>query len=831
MRPLIPKPIQVPIQEALAQVPIQKALVDERATEPSTVPFATEPSTVPFEGARSIQHLMQSLTPRALCLAAALWGVVVTPGFAESASPDPMANAPGQVPAAQQLEAAYQFALGKWLADRSEFDPALEAYGKAVELAPEDPYGWIEIAKLNSYLSQISRTRQQQVSYLEEALENIERARELSSDNIDVLTLYAQTHMRLAGERPASMALAQGAYELLREMQPEDPGTLSALGQIYLWNRDGEKAVEVLTEAARFHSSNRVLQSMLVEALLGTGKSEDAEKALETLIKLEPESSEHRVRLAELRSERGDHAGAVEVLEKAPGDDWLGGARVRQLLAREYHLSGRHEDALRALDEHLASESATSRSAVTLTDGHRRLRTAVLSALLRYGEAIKVFEPVADRSTDPERRMQDAMLLSRLHERVGEFDRAVAVLQREAAKAEGKASIQLALAVAGAQDRAGQHESALATLAALEQDGDARTRAVAAQGRAEILEALRQPERAAAVLEKTAAGLAEEGSAELAQAVTLRQAMIESGAENWQRVLDLTDKLLGSSEAGIRSAARAVRMDALNGSGRSDEALALLEQETEVLDPRQLLAKRVELLFGSGRREEALSQVAALAENEDPDELFFASQLFQRHEAYEQAASLLTRLANQSLGNARVLFALGAAQERSGQSALAEETFLRLLENQPDHAPTLNYLGYLWAEQGANLDRALGMIQKAVSQDPDNGAYVDSLGWAYFQLGRYEDARFHLEWASRLEPSDPTVFVHLGDVYAKLDKSEPALSAYQRALDLNPGEEEAQGIKSRIERLTSPDSQSPAVRPQDSQPHESRSPAGASPRS
>ena len=805
MRPLIPKPVN---PESSAWHPSEASPLIARS------PNSLWQQSRRAASGRLPPQAARRQAFRRLGLGLLLSGVVAFPTFAEDNVADPSTAAPSTLvesvepaPAAQELEAAYQFALGKWLADRSEFDQALEAYAKAVELAPEDPYGWIEIAKLNSYLSQISRTRQQQVTYLEAALEHIEKARELAPENVDVLSLYAQTHMRLAGERPASLALAQGAYELLREKQPEDPATLSALGQIYLWNREGEKAVEVLTEASRFHSSNRVLQSMLVEALLGTGKSEDAEKALETLIKLEPESSEHRIRLAELLSERGDHTGAVEVLEQAPSDDWLGGARVRQLLAREYHLAGRNEEALRMLDEHMASESATSRSPMTLTDGHRRLRTAVLSALLRYREAIQVFAPVADKASDPERRMQDAMLLSRLYERVGEPDQAIATLQREASTSEGKASIQLALAIAGAQDRAGLHDEALATLSALEQGGDARTRAVAAQGRAEILEALQQPEQAAAVLEDTAAELAEEGSAELSQAVVLRQAMIESEAENWPAVLRLTDELMSSAESGLRSAARAVRMDALNGSGRAAEALSLLEEESETLDPRQLLAKKVELLFNGDRRSEALSEIEALTAGDSSDELFFASQLLQRHEAYEQAAGLLTRLANESPDNTRVLFALGAAQERAGKEDLAQETFLRLLDQEPEHAPTLNYLGYMWAEQGTHLDRALEMIRKAVSQDPDNGAYVDSLGWVYFKLGKYEEARIHLEWASRLEPTDPTVFVHLGDVYSKLNQAEPALVAYERALILDPDEEEVEGIRDRMEGLRSGDHQ------------------------
>ncbi len=107
-----------------------------------------------------------------------------------------------------------------------------------------------------------------------------------------------------------------------------------------------------------------------------------------------------------------------------------------------------------------------------------------------------------------------------------------------------------------------------------------------------------------------------------------------------------------------------------------------------------------------------------------------------------------------------------------------------MLELEPDFHAALNYLGYTFAEAGINLEEALTLASRAVALDPDNGAYVDSLGWAYFRLGRPEQARNYLERAARLEPEDATLHEHLGDVYVALGQMERARQAYQRALEL-----------------------------------------------
>ena len=96
---------------------------------------------------------------------------------------------------------------------------------------------------------------------------------------------------------------------------------------------------------------------------------------------------------------------------------------------------------------------------------------------------------------------------------------------------------------------------------------------------------------------------------------------------------------------------------------------------------------------------------------------------------------------------------------------------------------TLNYLGYMLADQNMKLEEALGDIKKALELDPANGAYLDSLGWAYFRLGKYELAEENLLKASQKINTDPTVHDHLGDLYQKTGRLKQAATHWERALN------------------------------------------------
>ncbi len=129
---------------------------------------------------------------------------------------------------------------------------------------------------------------------------------------------------------------------------------------------------------------------------------------------------------------------------------------------------------------------------------------------------------------------------------------------------------------------------------------------------------------------------------------------------------------------------------------------------------------------------------------------------------------------------------LAAARERLGDVAGAEAAIRDVLRRTPDHATALNFLGYLWADQGRNLTEAVDLIARALAQDPDNGAYVDSLGWAYYRLGRLSEARVQLERAVRLTRGDAVVLEHLGDVYKDLQLNDLAREQYRLALAADP---------------------------------------------
>ena len=96
---------------------------------------------------------------------------------------------------------------------------------------------------------------------------------------------------------------------------------------------------------------------------------------------------------------------------------------------------------------------------------------------------------------------------------------------------------------------------------------------------------------------------------------------------------------------------------------------------------------------------------------------------------------------------------------------------------------TLNYLGYMWADKGMKLPEALKMIKKAVDEEPMNGAYLDSLGWVYFKMGEYELAEDNLRQAVNRDQTDPTVHMHLGDLYEKTGRIRLAAAQWELSLD------------------------------------------------
>ncbi len=163
--------------------------------------------------------------------------------------------------------------------------------------------------------------------------------------------------------------------------------------------------------------------------------------------------------------------------------------------------------------------------------------------------------------------------------------------------------------------------------------------------------------------------------------------------------------------------------------------------------------------------------------------------------------------------NGRFYFEYGAAAERAGLYAKAAELFKKSIQLDPgDAAEAYNYLGFMWADRGTNLDEAESYIKKALASDPDNGAYLDSMGWLDYQRGKYSQALAELlNAAQALKEDDPTVFQHIGDAYEKLNRLPQALTYWQRALALDPQDKK---LAEKIARSkTSLSNQTPASSP------------------
>ncbi len=140
--------------------------------------------------------------------------------------------------------------------------------------------------------------------------------------------------------------------------------------------------------------------------------------------------------------------------------------------------------------------------------------------------------------------------------------------------------------------------------------------------------------------------------------------------------------------------------------------------------------------------------------------------------------------------NPRFYFWYAAAHEREDMHERAEELFYKCLELDPQNAEAYNYLAYMWAEKGINLEKAKEYVLIALDQRPDSGAFIDTLGWIYYQQGRYEEAYKEIKRAADIIPDDPTILDHLGDIYLKLDEPEKAMAKWQRSFVIDPDNEE-----------------------------------------
>ena len=210
--------------------------------------------------------------------------------------------------------------------------------------------------------------------------------------------------------------------------------------------------------------------------------------------------------------------------------------------------------------------------------------------------------------------------------------------------------------------------------------------------------------------------------------------------------------------------------------------------------------RRIAALIGAKDFQRA-ADFAGQAQTQHPDDLRFpqlrAQALLQMGDA-ARAITVLEPVAKANPNDATTQLSLADLYATTGRKNDAERTVRQLVALEPGNADALNYLGYMLADRGQQLDEAIRLVRKALDIEPNNPNYLDSLGWAYYRRGDYDQAEKYLAPAAQQMPRNATVQEHMGDMLAKRGRWQDAIAAWTRALQGDEGDVNKAAVEKKI---------------------------------
>ncbi len=251
--------------------------------------------------------------------------------------------------------------------------------------------------------------------------------------------------------------------------------------------------------------------------------------------------------------------------------------------------------------------------------------------------------------------------------------------------------------------------------------------------------------------------------------------------------------------------ARLHRAIALSSLGQHSKALELFKKGLEDRpDYTALIPAYARALERAGQSREAEALLARAVNDRPSGEVFEAlSALYERQGRLADAVALLNQALKKRPRDEQLLYALGTIYERKGDTARSLEKMRAALEVNPENANAMNFIGYLLAEAGRDFEEAEKLLTRALELKPDNGSFLDSLGWVYFRRGDVPKAIETLERANSISPGEPTINEHLGDALTRALRQKDAAAAYQRAIEVlkdDPDLAENKGQRAQIEK-------------------------------
>jgi tetratricopeptide (TPR) repeat protein len=560
------------------------------------------------------------------------------------------------------------------------------------------------------------------------------------------------------GERLAEMYWkAQRVHEAVTEAQgllkrdPNDLPTRRLLGRIYLRSLGdlsstaqsdmAQRAIEQYKEVYRLDPTDSESALWLARLYRLRNEHDKAEEVLRSLLKDDPENDPAVEQLTQLLLDEGKSADAVSLLE---------GITTRNPSPALLDLLG---DAYTQTHD-LSKAEGAYRKAVELDPSelsHQRGLGQTLLAEEKYSDALTVYLKLADMMPDD----SDVYLrLAQIYRELHQLNHAEEYLLKARQYAPG--SVEVMYNEAMLYEAQGRFEDAIRVLS------DAVT---GLKSQSTVLPSRR---RSLAILYQ-----------QLGQ--------LYRDAQNFQAAVYTYEELghLGDEED---RRARMLIMDTYRAAKNLPKALQTGKEALAKYPSDPGIRTSNALLLGeNGQTDEAVKILRSqLAQSEGDRDIYVnIAQVYERGRRYKEAeAAALTAEAipGQPRDNEMVWFLLGAIYERQKFYDRAEVEFKKALAVDPKNAPVLNYYGYMLGDLGIRLDEAEAFVQRALKEDPNSGAYLDSLGWIYFRENKLAKAEDTLLKAVARESHDATIRSHLGDVYAKSGRMDLAATEWEKSL-------------------------------------------------
>jgi tetratricopeptide (TPR) repeat protein len=535
-----------------------------------------------------------------------------------------------------------------------------------------------------------------------------------------------------------------------------DPGNLEAhklLGRIYLrslGDMPGNGSDNILKLAIEQYEQIVKIEPASVDDHLLLGRlyrlNNDLQKAedeLKIAIKLDPSSEEAVTTLALLYTDEGDTAHALQVLSSVP--DAVRSAKLHAALGATYE---QRKDFKSAIDAY--------KHAIQLDRDNLDAIRGLAENLLNDGQidaALDQYKVIADANPED---AQTFLRISEIYRRQGKYDDALDSLKKAEAMVPDALEVPYNVAVVyQAQGRYDEAAKVLQDLIKKTEKPDASYSQSDRNNRAIFIE---------------------------------RLGMVYRDQENYQAAVETFRKMLPLGDDNAKTGYQDV-IDTYREAKQWPQATAAAKEAAEKMpNDRGLRMVLDAQLADTGDADKALADVRSMLKGtpEDREVYINLAQMYTRLKRWSDAEEALDKaghLSTKAEDVEYIAFLRGSTYEREKQYDEAEVEFKKVLAADPQSAVTLNYLGYMNADRGVRLEESLAYIRQAVSLEPTNGAYLDSLGWAYFRLAKYDLAEENLNKASLRMNSDPTVHDHLGDLYQKTGRLKLAAAHWERAVE------------------------------------------------